>query len=66
MSDLEKATIETTFRMIRLEKILDYLVDTNPTMNFPSQEQIRKIELEAANALSKTIPGAKWTPVNGK
>lgn len=57
-----KAVAETTLRVIRLERILNYIVVNNPSLNLPSEQDYLDINLKAMEDLLIQLPGAKWVP----
>ena len=56
--DIAQQGIETEFRLSVLEHLLEQIINRNPTLNKPTQEELNSIRARVVEILKKKYPNS--------
>lgn len=56
--DIAQQGLETEFRLSVLEHLLEQIINSNPTLNKPTQEELNSIRKKVVEILKKKYPNS--------
>lgn len=56
--DIAQQGLETEFRLSVLEHLLEQIINSNPTLNKPNQEELNNIRKKVVEILKKKYPNS--------
>lgn len=56
--DIAQQTLDNEFRLGVLERLMELIVNNNPNLNKPNQEQLNQIRKEVIGQLQKKYPNS--------